>query len=362
MYNLFLDKPVVSRGIISFPKFLYVRNGLLRELSKVLQYYRTNPRALPGDHFLVRLLGSISVPFGNDVGVYFDRVNDMAMGLSMSLNMTSAINYGETFEPGPFYGPGVSEIILATDEGFDLSQIEDNWRELQPIRVLRHDITNLNLEIPDGYPTEKNSGIAVIEVNIPMLACQYRQFRWEQAQRPDGEAELTMEQFLRMYPLPNMLMSHVDYALFNYFRAAVFGTDLEDLRPPHSFYLIRYDEKLMEIMFQAIDAFSKREYPYQSILETLPGAVNESMLGALMMPETAPTRQIEWALDIARLPAVEVLVSLTGSHGGNKNREMYNYLRRWFRRTRSDSAFRKVLPRDLNITVQALLEGIETQL
>src|SRR5690606_7000045 len=89
------------------------------------------------------------------------------------------------FIASALYGPNSDDLFILTTTGFTLTNIEQTWRDLTPIRILRHDYDNVNFAVPDGLKRHY-VGSSVIEINLPMLACQYMAFRLEEKQlNPD---------------------------------------------------------------------------------------------------------------------------------------------------------------------------------
>ena len=116
MQNLFGISSTAAQGIMGLPAdWLYIKHGLLRNLSMVIKFYRRNPMAVKSDHFLIRLLQSINVPHSQNIERYYNNVDAVSLNVSMMLKMTSSIFKGQLFN-GIFYGPGNDEILIAHNE------------------------------------------------------------------------------------------------------------------------------------------------------------------------------------------------------------------------------------------------------
>ena len=231
-------------GVLRSPNWPYVRDGLKRNLSTVIRYYRRNPTAVKAQHFLVRLLQSITVPHSLTADRYYANVDAASLNISMSLKMTSAIFKGEVHR-GVFYGGDNPEILIASDESFDPIKAERNWHNLCPVTVLQHFRSDLGLNLLDGTDTSAESGTAVVKINITMLAMQYRCFRLEQTALAEGTdyTPLTVQQFVRMYVIPNMLFSHLDVAVFNRMVKLKKGLPLGKSEKTHPFFLADMDTR-----------------------------------------------------------------------------------------------------------------------
>lgn len=355
MHQLFLKRPTVVRGLFQLPAFTYIRNGLSTNLVKLVSFYRENPRAVRSDHFLVRLLQSIAVSHQHEPVYYVDLVSDIADELAMSLGMTSPLYPGRVFDPGIFYGRGTSEVLVSATVPFDAVEAAKDWEDLEPIWVLSHPKTDLNMDLPIGRSNGGNGGMAVIAINIPMLALQYRQWRArEQLLRPDNQRSLM--QFLCLYPLANMLRSHLDIALFNRLRAHFHGrVPLESIRRP-PLHVIRYEDKVDALLSDLVTILKRKNQYFDAVLASIPLVVENNALNRLMLPKLPPTRQVLWALTLARLDTVAFLVQLEAESNMGRNQQSINKIRRGLIQLKNDRVWQQALPRELYHEVMTYID------
>ncbi len=331
MYQLFQESPLQPGGEMLFPDFRRVRDGLRASIAKVVDFRRQNPQGLNGSHFLVRLLMSLNVPLSMEPQIYSDKVSDIALNLAMSMKMTSPLSRGQVFSPGVFYGKHVTEVLLANIEPYDTSMLESNWAELRPIKVLYHPLSDLRLNVPDGRVDAEEAGIAVISINIPMLAAQYRMWRqWERGVLKD-ESPRTVMQFLQAYPIPNMLHSHVDVAILNRMIGLYFDVELNNGKSQHSFYLTDWTKDVDRTLKQFLKMSLQRKWDFDTIISHMPVVGHEDMHEVIQLPPMAFSQQVQWAVVLARLALVIFLVRSNADNENPRNRPDLNYLRRYLR-------------------------------
>jgi len=353
MQTLFNLVSPIQQGIVHLPEWQYVRDGLKKNLKMVISFHRKNPMAVESSHFLVRLLQSITVPQSLNIERYYDNVDTISLNVSMALKMTSSISNGQMFD-GVFYGKGNPEILIAHNENFDPIEATKNWENLSPVRVLRHSLSDLGLNVPDGKINGSETGLAVIGINIPMLAVQYRAFRFNEIAVSEGEdgSQRSIMEFIRMYVLPNMLFSHLDHALFNRIDNLQKGAPLGESKRQHSFLLLDYTDRVNAVhvsILRNLDTISK---DFMGILQSVP-CVSKSNANELMkLPNIAPTRQVVWALVIARLPSLLFMFSVSKDGPGTKNRSEVNRVLRYITSYKSDNLMKTMLPRDVIDDVQ----------
>jgi len=359
MHTLFNYQTTVQQGIVKFPDWSWVRDGLKRNLGTTIAYYRRNPQAVRSEHFLVRLLQSISVPKSQQTERYYSNVDALALHLANALKMTSPISNGKIFE-GVFYGPGTSEILIAVDTDFDPLWAHQNWENLPSVTVLRHPRSDLGLNLPDGQATGSETGLAVIAVNITMLAMQYRAFRMNEernAKFVDGQRSVM--QFVHMYVLPNMLPSQTDLAIFNRIDNLSKGAPLGQSKKRHAFYLPdTYDRRCQQIQQNILAEIAKTNLDFVTIMRSIPTVTRENLEQTLRTPNIAATMQVDWALTIARLPGLAFLTRVAPEGGRNRNRQELNAIQRMALRYKTANVMRNRLPPDLYWDVQLEIDDV----
>lgn len=344
MPNIFGLPYSADSGALKVPEWLYVRDGLKRNLETLTRNNRRQPNVVASNHLLVRVLQSITVSQSHPLERYYSLVDGMSLNLATTFRMTSPINKGNLFE-GPFYGPGSNEIIVAHNTDFDFNVADKNWQNLQPVQLLRHPFSDLNLGIPDGTKYGTEEGLSVVLVNITMLAVMYRAFRNnEQAILGDGESQRSVMHFVRMYVLPNMLYTHLDLALFNRIDKLSRGDSMGDSNFRHPFYLTDYSARANYIQENLLEKLQRVPKDFPGILRTVPAVTQDTMEGAMDLPDLPPTRQVSWALLVSRLNMILFLYRVCGQRLSAGNRQEINKIRRDILALRTEQAIKDVLP------------------
>lgn len=359
MYTLFDRPKTASQPTLGAANWGYVRDGLQRNLRKVLMFYRHAPMAVKSDHFLIRLLQSVGVSFNLPTERFYANLNGLtALNLSMALRMTSEVFRGSAFR-GVFYGPESYEILIAHTTEFDPFEADERWEDLQPIRVLRHPHSDLGLCLPDGKATGSEYGLAVIAINIPMLAMQYRAWRRRESYVAEqtGDSPLGINHFVHMYALPNMLYSHLDYVLFNRLENTIRGKPMGVSHSRHPFVLPHWEQKLNQVQATQIQQLTNVTRDWAGILHNLPAVTLPTQSEVMRVPPLAPTQQVSWALALARLPAVDFLTRFTENQG-EKNGQELNRIRQAIRAYHGNAIFRRMLPEDLATDTEWELDQI----
>lgn len=353
MYTLFNLLPAVQKGTLRSPEWNYIRSGLRANIGAVQRYYRQNPASVKSDHFLIRLLYSLGVPMLQSLERYYYHVDAVALNMSMPLKMTSSISSGATFE-GVFYGAGVSEILIAHNESFDFNQANRDWKNLQAVKVLRHPRSDVYPNLPNGSNSGVETGLAVIAINIPMLAVQYRAFRLNEIAVREGtnDNQLSVGHFIHMYVLPNMVPSHLDYALFNRIDKLSRGFPLGENTKKFPFVLNELTKKIDGYYRDVLLNLQRNSQDFTGTLRTIPAATLDSMNEVMDLPDVTMTRQVMWGAAIARMPAVNFLFDTAVGGAKRRNGQEVNAVLRAIRSYKANHLMRNVLPFDLYQDVQ----------
>jgi len=346
MDKLFNLEKGVEQGLLTAPLWGYVKEGLTKDLNQVISFYRRFPTAVNGSHFLVKLLIGLGTHKDLDIEKFFQTIRQRSMGVASSLQMSTSLNRGVVFD-GIFYGKGSKEIIIGHNENFDLLDARDNWRDLEPIKILSHPKSDLNMNPIDGNSYNSENGISVISINMPMLALQYREFRIleDRIAEENAESPRSMEQFIAAYPLNNALRSHLDHCLFNRIYNLLTNKPLGDSRKKHSFYITDFSSKLNEIHTTNLLNLVNSGRKFDSILKMIPLISSDNLKQLSELPECAPTRQVVWGMVLSRLKMLEFLYKsyqFTSPRVVNNND--VNSIRKTLILLQTDKALRASLP------------------
>jgi hypothetical protein len=344
MLDMFDKDPTIQTGSIILPQFIYVRGALVRDVERVVQYYRQSATWVDNSHLLVLILHNLNVSLRRSTQRYVDTVRDGMGQVANMLRLTNSLGYGKVHTPGVFYGQRATEIIIADDSEFDIGDAVLRWRDLRPVRVLRHAYTDLSLSRGIGRRYGgSETGIAVISINIPMLALQYREWCREERMSSDGVAQRT-HQFISQYPLTNMLYSHLDIAVFNRMAAMYYLDDVAPWRKCHPFYLQDLSDTLDPVLERELAMLRRKPLSMDQVVNIIPAINMPTLRDTMRLPEVVPTRQVRWGLTIARLPLIRFLVNLNADMPSSRNRGYLNKLSLTLRAIRNDRGLSNVLP------------------
>ena len=358
MLEIFESISPIHFGVQKPPGLDYLTRMFQQELSKVVNYYHSRVFGVKNSHLLMHVINHCMAPMEYTDDRFLASVRVKAATVASSLQMTSDTSRGKLFN-GVFYGEGNSEIIYYTDEYFDTQYAINNWKSLQPIKVITNSISDCSMLIPIGKNISNKIGLAVISINIPMLMLQYKYFMKEQiAQFIDSQSLIDDRHFLHMYAIPNMLYSQTDYMVINRLKNMYYGIDNSKPMFRHAIAVIDLSDKLDNLLADNLEYISNVKMKYEGIMKSLFSPVIGSQEVACQLPDMPPIRQIEWAKMLSRLELIEFLLDVGGEKNYSLNRVHINSLQRELRRLNRQNIFETILRNDLLVETQIRIEKI----
>ncbi|MCY1287237.1 hypothetical protein D9M68_20020 [compost metagenome] len=361
MYTLFNTDARLRQTNIATYGLDYVKRELMsNQVERYRQYRALNPAFLKNDHILNRIMGMVDIPFDGDLPDYYLRVSGIVNRLAGQMGMVTSAHHGRTRGKSQFYGDGVTEIIIAvSNDDVTPADIWFNWRSMSPIRVLSHPIMGCGIIELDGtnsFKGLKPGATAVIEIDIPLLACQYHLWRMAVSNMaPEGSA-VPMAHFMTQVIIPNMLGSHLDVAVLNTVHYLIGSDDYVKVDSDMPFFTTDYYPKLEAGLKELVGRFSRETYVYKEILTNIPVFEKTNLLQVVKMPDIAFTNQAIWALIIARLPVIAMLLKFDELSRNQKNDSDKNRIRRSLLETESGKYLINQVPSDVSVWARAFID------
>jgi hypothetical protein len=317
-------------------------NTLLLGLKQVVGVIKQNkslyPTAVKSEHLLVQILQAVTVPKTLPYGRYYDHVRELEPALTQHFKLTNSFSYGRLHQ-GVFY-KDQTEVLLSV-RNLDVVLMEDlPWREFAPVKVLRHGDDNLMLPMADGRAVVGND-LCVLTIDIPMLALMYRGFVHEQRyfEKYYNRTPKTLQQFVSMYVLPQILDSHVDVALMNRLLNLYHLKATPDYKNPHAVFVTDFNDLGDRVMQDCLKNLKSKSYNFAATLRSIPAFSFKNQLQATWIPEMPNTRQAQPALAVCRLPVLMWLIEQKIDLGGQSQLTYeLNYLRRFMQQVERISA------------------------
>lgn len=358
MFELFEHYPDNNVGGQRPAQWAYLSRHIAENIKKTQTYFRDSSVFINSDHILVDLLYGLNVSMNMEPRDYYEEIRRRGFTLAMTLGITSPVYRGRV-QPSAFYGRNCVEILIATDETFDPDHAYENWKELEAVRPLVHPFTSMDLPLPYSIDSSSEFGIAVIAINIPMLAMQYKGFVDAQAANQDIDG---VTSFLARYVWPNMLSQHLDQAWFNRLNARLFKQPIKThLGKKLPFALLELERYFMSCEKAVLDNLSLLVKPtFEAQLKTIPSLNADNFYETLILPDIATTNQVTWALDCARLKHLVFLLRCGREDSYSSSKEWIIQAVRSLQYNNVDSFMKQLLPPEAYLLQSILVNQLLT--
>ena len=321
MYTLFDITEKDRRYRINIPKFTHVRDVLCRETEKVVDYYRFHTPRIPSNHLLIKLIHSLNVSMSRELPDYVATVEDKTDMIAKTFKFIHPTNSSATTFDGTFYNENTVEYIVASEEPFNIALAWEKWRSIVPVKIHSHPFSDMSIGIPNGnYPNHMTKGSAVISINIPMLALQYRAWVWNEQNR--GETSRSLESFVSNYVLTNMIKRHTEICLVN--RTINFCTErpISEFTRQHPFMVVDYSGKVDEVLVSRDKYLSQRKADFKQLFLVYDTLYFDSWAEVLALPKIAPTRHVSWLFLLSYLPYIYFYLAVIQKQDSRLDREL----------------------------------------
>lgn len=303
MYTLFDITEKDRRHSIVIPKFNHVDTVIGKETQKVQDYYRFHKTHLPSNHLLVKLILNLNVSLNREVYEYVSTVEDRVDKLAKSFKFIHPTNTNVTTFDGVFYNENTVEYIIASDEAFDVDLAWKKWRSIVAVKIHSHPFTDMSIAIPNGkYPLQMTKGAAVISINIPMLALQYK--AWVRYEQNRGVASESIQNFIYNFVLNNMVKRHTEICLINRTISYITQLSVSEFSRQHPFHVTDYTGKVDEVLISRDKYLTKRKVGFNQLFLVYKPLYFKTWAQVLSLPKIAPTRQVSWVWLLSYLPYI----------------------------------------------------------
>lgn len=358
MISLFNNLSTRIKGTVKFPEWDYIRDGLTMNLDHTNKYYRSGAYAIGSDHELIKLLFGLGTSVAMDLFDYYKRVDSKALTVAQQLGFTTSMSKGRIFS-NVFFSGKSKEVIIVTDEPFDPVKVSANWRDVRPIKILRHGFDKI-----DCFPLTgklESNGISVFAINLPMLAVQYHAYRkWQDEYVAGDSGRNSIYHFCYAYPLNNMIFEAMDHAIFNRMIRIRNGIETSDNTINHPFHVTNFTLRCDRLLMKINESLDSMERDIGNITLTIPLIDKQTVFDLLKLPDVSESRQINWAIYLARIDMLLFLFSFEGVT--KQNQSEINKFKYELRLYLKDGTIQSAVPKELFLKQKAVIEQLVEQM
>ena len=362
MFNLFNPPFETLRIPISLPLFDYLNKQTNMEVNKVVEYYNNNVYQADVSSRLFKILTELKQYVHLAPETLYRYVRNNTARLCMAYNIVSPVSNGSVASMGELYNRNIAELFISVEYPIDVAKSIKSFNVLKPLRVVSHDFSDFSYGLIDGKYNCQEKGLAIFTIDLALLAIQYQHWYNNLRFVKDRNYYLPTTHFIARYLWTGVLPSHMDNVLFNRLVNAVKNKPNQNSRNSQSFFLTDYSMRYDEGNRQLLERWKTNPSDWLTRLNSIPSINYGSYWQAIAMPDVAPTRQIKWALVLAKLKVLEFLLLIDQSSGNSyMNRSDRIALERDVRLLLNDKSLEMYLPESLLERVKWVYSQLDQQ-
>lgn len=312
MFSLFNPPFNRDRTPIVLPMFDYLIKQTQHEVTKVVDFYQQNIYHARTTDRLVKLLIELQSFMDLSPENLVNTVRNNTARLCNAYNIVSPINNAKITNQGEMYNRNNPELFIFVEYPFGVKKCVDNYKALKPVRVVSHDFTDFGYGLANGAYQSQETGIAIFTIDIALLALQYQQWFQKERYIKERNYHLPTTHFVVKYIWTGLLSTHMDNVIFNRLLNRLKKQPSAPSRTPHSFYTVDYGDRFDATLDQLIARYQNQPSDWLQRMNSIPSLEYGSYFKAVSYPDTAPTRQIKWAMVLSKLKMVEFLLLTDG--------------------------------------------------
>lgn len=331
MYQLYHRTNFTADSPFQYARMSWLRDRCATNLAKLVDLRKTSQGRMDSSHLLFKILMNLNVEFKGNLESYMESCDTAAKRLVGGLGMTSATSKGRMFTQGVFY-PGCPEIITyARKQNINSLDLWRDLRAVSAVEVVTHPITStkvLDLGVMNDVTIPKPD-VAVINIDIPLLAAQWKLWQASNAGKP-------IENFLTTVVTVGMQKSHLNVAFWNHLqmRAGLKPECVVDANLP--FGQIDLTQYVDSLCSEILEKVINKEMTSNQMLSSVPVFFGENYLDTVQLPDMAPTAQVLWAIVTSKMEQAAFTLNVGKIAGYNRLVGDLNVIRRTIRQQSQD--------------------------
>lgn len=323
MIDFFLSNPSrIQYGYKTYPKWDWIKRNYKDSIENLINYYHYRITFVNNKHILTRIIKTIDPGYTKDIFSYMKDLETNAKYIARDFKLVNNISKGTIFK-NIFYSGNSYEIINHVEFDYDFLEVDKNYSEYNPLRVVYTEETDLDFHLLNGLKEKVKPSLSVFELDITLMLLMYR--AWSKRRIKFGFSN-NPNIFVSTIVIPNAIKTMVDLIIFNRFIYIAKGIDLPDFKLKHKIYTLDYSRGVDDILSRVANDMVNTNTALEQFINTIPTLFYPNMFSALKLSRRLQTRQSLWATWMARVKYINILLDLLGPNGLTRNNLLINTL------------------------------------
>lgn len=321
MLNLFSKLDNTELSIVYNSILDNVKDKFKIDIDKVIEYYRYRDHKVTNNNILVRLITTASPNYNRDIYEYMRLIDNDLIYYAKLFNISSNISKGNIMENVIFHRNSL-ELFIFEEEDIDLLNIDENWKELRPIEVIKYDGTDTSLLVPNNKISFNRPTLSIFKIDIRKLLVQYRYWALERLTNDFGTDPAS---YLYTMVFPRLVYSILDFSIINRLRLINENVIIEPNINRHPFHVFNMNDTIDRYLETVLKTIKKENKPYSNIMKNIHLIDKENMYDLLFDKYIINTYN-RYAYFLSKMPYLHMLLDLSDRETLKRNRDTLNDL------------------------------------
>lgn len=327
MYTLFTSDSNQDKITTTIPKFNSVKKIIEDDSQKIIDYYKDYQYLIDRNHLIVKILTFLNVSFKRNFIDYVETAREKTAVIAKRLKLIHPLNPNVEKHNGAFYNEQTTEYIIASDDEFDLVDAIKHWGYMPSIKVHTHPFTDFSYSFANSkYKSNSENGVAVISINIPLLALQWRMFC--RVTKHVSDFHVKANAFATRFVMLNTLYGHIQHTIINRFMGYYLQRPLASYIRQHNVFVSDITSRLDETILQMVDVVNKKKLELNEVFTTFPSFRHASWSEAIRLPDLPTTQYTKWIYIVTYLPYVMMYLTMVKNNKSALDRDVLFTIKR----------------------------------
>jgi hypothetical protein len=337
MLNLFSKLDNINLSTVYNNILDNIKDKVKMDIDKVLDYYRYRDGKVTNNNILVRLITTAAPDYNRDIYEYMRIIDNDLIYYAKLFNISSNISKGNIMENVVFHRNSL-ELFIFEEEDIDLLTIDENWKELIPIEVIKYDGTDTSLLVPNNKISFNRPTLSIFKIDIRKLLIQYRYWSLERVTNGFGTDPAS---FLYSMVFPRLVYSILDFSIINRLRLINEKVIIDDNVNKHPFHIFNLNNDIDRYLKTVIKTIKNENKTYSNIMKNIHLLNKDNMYNLLFDNYTINTYN-RYAYFLSKIPYMHLLLDISNRETFKRNRDTINDLKIFIKKIERDRSMEHI--------------------
>lgn len=337
MLNLFSKLDITTLSTVYNNILDNIKDKVKMDIDKVLEYYRYRDGKVTNNNILVRLITTAAPDYNRDIYEYMRIIDNDLIYYAKLFNISSNISKGNIMENVVFYRNSL-ELFIFEEEDIDLLTIDETWKELIPIEVIKYDGTDTSLLVPNNKISFNRPTLSIFKIDIRKLLIQYRYWSLERLTNGFGTDPAS---FLYSMVFPRLVYGILDFSIINRLRLLNEHVVIDDNVNKHPFHIFNLNYDIDRYLKTVIRTVKNENKTYSNIMKNIHLLNKDNMYDLLFDKHTINTYN-RYAYFLSKIPYMHLLLDISNRETFKRNRDTINDLKIFIKKIERDRSMEHI--------------------